>query len=160
MTSFIPDLTHQNISYYFLPMAWVVAFMPRIYAANTYHAATRKHLDQRAPRQWSQTVAQEAALDAKTKGRITRAEAAQANGFENLGLFAAAITAGNSSGVSAGMMNGLGGAWLVSRFVYNHIYIFNDVVPPAARGITYMFGVGMCMMMFVLAGQTLSSGSV
>ncbi|OTA35404.1 hypothetical protein BTJ68_03204 [Hortaea werneckii EXF-2000] len=148
MTSFIPDLTHQNISYYFLPMAWVIAFMPRIYAANTYNAATNKHLDQRAPRQWSQTVAQEAALDAKTKGRITRAEAAQANGFENLGLFAAAITAGNSS------------AWLVSRFVYNHIYIFNDVVPPAARGITYMFGVGMCMMMFVLAGQNLSSGSV
>ena len=160
MAAYLPDLTRDNISFYFIPAAWILAFMPRIYAANTYNAATKKHLDTRAPRQWSKTVSEEQGLDSKTKGRIMRAEAAQANGFENLGLFAAAITAGNAAGLSPSVCNGLGLAWLGSRFVYNHIYIFNDVVPAAARGLTYTAGVAMLMALFVMSGNKMRSSLI
>ncbi|TKA32015.1 hypothetical protein B0A50_01261 [Salinomyces thailandicus] len=158
MASYLPDLARDNISFYFVPAAWVLAMMPRFYAVSTYRAATKKSLDNNAVREWSKTVSNDQALDSTTKGRILRAEAAQANGFENLGLFAAAIAAGNAAGLSPSLMNGLGGAWLASRFAYNHIYIYNDIVPSAARSLTYISGMGMCMAMFVMAGNKMRSG--
>lgn len=152
MTSYLPNLAHDNLSYYLIPAAWVVAIMPRFYAASTYQKATNKAMDTRAVRDFPKQVADDAGCDSKTKGRVIRAEAAQANGFENLGIFAAAVVAGNVGGLSPGMLNGLGLGYVVSRVVYNHIYIFNDVVPPAARTGAYFVGLGMMFAMFVQAG--------
>ena len=155
MASYIPDLARTNISLYTVPAAWVVAFMPRVWAIRTYTAATKK--DTKAislqPRDFSKIATNDQALDAKTRDRIIRAEAAQANGFENFGLFAAAVVAGNMAGLEVGTMNGLTIAYLVSRVVYNHIYIFNDLVPSQARSVTFLGGVGICMAMFVQAGN-------
>ncbi|KAK3110073.1 hypothetical protein LTR53_016012, partial [Teratosphaeriaceae sp. CCFEE 6253] len=83
--------------------------------------------------------------------------AAIANSFENLGLFAAAVTAGNAAGLAPGTMNGLSLGYVAVRFAYNHIYIFNDVVPPIARTLSYFAGVGCCMAMFVQAGMAFNS---
>lgn len=155
MTSYLPNLAHDNISLYLIPAAWLVAFMPRIYALSAYTAATKKDTKAIAlqPRDFSKMALDDQAIDAKTKGRIVRAEAAQANGFENLGLFASAVAAGNAAGLDASVLNGLGVAYLVSRVVYNHIYIFNDLVPSQARTVTFLGGVGMCMALFVQAGN-------
>lgn len=62
-------------------------------------------------------------IDAATKAKITRAAGAQANGFENLPLFAAAVVAGNAARLDVGTLNGLCVGYLVSRVAYNLIYI-------------------------------------
>lgn len=52
-----------------------------------------------------------------------RAESAQQNGFENLGLFAAAVVIGNVANLSNSTLNTLSGAYLASRVVYNYLYL-------------------------------------
>ena len=60
------------------------------------------------------------------KNKVIRSEAAHFNGFENLGLFAAAVTAGNIAGLDNSMLNYLSVGYLASRIAYNYIYIHND----------------------------------
>jgi len=157
MASYLPDLSRDNISFYLIPAAWAIALMPRVFAANTYKKASNKDMNTLQPRDFVKNVLEDQSVDSKTKGRIVRAEAAQANGFENLGLFAAAVAAGNAARLDASVMNGLSIGYVVSRFIYNHIYIFNDIVPPVVRSLTYMGGVGMCMALFVQAGTAMKN---
>ena len=63
------------------------------------------------------------------------------------------MTAGNAAGLPAARMNALSIGYVAVRFVYNHIYIFNDLVPAAARSIAYFGGVGCCFALFIQAGQ-------
>lgn len=56
---------------------------------------------------------------------ITRAESAQQNGFENVGLFAAAVVAGNIAKLDNSTLNILSGGYILSRIAYNYIYITN-----------------------------------
>ncbi|KAK4541184.1 hypothetical protein LTR36_008258 [Oleoguttula mirabilis] len=155
MASYLPNLARDNISLYTIPIAWIVAIMPRFYALSTYTAATNKSNKPIAlqPRDFSKIAADEQGLDNKTRQRIIRAEAAQANGFENLGLFAAAVAAGNAAGLEASTLNGVAIAYIVSRVVYNHVYIYNDLLPSQARTATFFVGVGCCMALFVQAGN-------
>jgi uncharacterized MAPEG superfamily protein len=60
-----------------------------------------------------------------TKDTIIRAEGAQQNGFENVGLFASAVVAGNIAGLDNRTLNILSSGYLASRAVYNYIYINN-----------------------------------
>lgn len=132
--------------------------MPHIYSSGEYTKATGKKLDIRNPRQWTQTIAQEPALDAKTKGQLLRAEAAQQNGFENLGFFAAAVVAGNMGHLSPSVLNGLSIGYVVSRFVFNHVYMFNETEFLAkCRSVSYIAGVGMCCALYVMGGRALNS---
>lgn len=62
-------------------------------------------------------------LSAATRATIIRAEGAQQNGFENIGLFAAAVVAGNIAKLDSGLLNALTGGYLLSRAVYNVVYI-------------------------------------
>ena len=50
-----------------------------------------------------------------TKEKIVRAEGAQQNGFENLGLFAAAVVAGNIVRLDNWTLNVLSGGYLLSQ---------------------------------------------
>jgi uncharacterized MAPEG superfamily protein len=109
------------------------------------------------PRDFSGDVVNDQSLDSKTKGRIVRAEAAQANGFENLGFFSAAVVAGTYSGLSPLTVNSLSIGYLVSRVAYNHIYIFNDLVPVPARTAAYFGGIGMILALYIQAGNNLKS---
>jgi uncharacterized MAPEG superfamily protein len=87
---------------------------------------------------------------------ISRAEAAQMNNFENLGLFASAIVAGNLAGLSSQTMNLLSGGYLASRIAYNFIYINNNTQAAAnTRSAVYMAGIGMIFTMFIKAGNAL-----
>lgn len=121
-------------------------------------------------------------LDAATKQRIVRAEGAQQNGFENVGLFASAVVAANSKSdffagdsrslqerntradpilqsvakVDNWTLNVLSGSYLVSRAVYNIIYINNESEGLAgARTATFLGGVGVIFTLFVKAGNAL-----
>ncbi|KAK0936604.1 hypothetical protein LTR29_011842 [Friedmanniomyces endolithicus] len=110
MTSYLPNLAHDNLSFYTIPLAFVVALAPRVFIANASKAATNKPASDKAkspPSSSDQTVSDDSAVDSKTKARISRAGAAMNNSLQNLGIFAAAVTAGNAAGVGAGRMNAL-----------------------------------------------------
>lgn len=86
--------------------------------------------------------------------RILRAESASSNGFEGLPLFAAAIVAGNSAGLSALALNSLTIAYIASRVVYNYVYIFLGGNRKIAgfRTPIWFVGIGSIMTLFVKAG--------
>lgn len=73
-------------------------------------------------------------------------------------MFAAAVTAGNSSGVSALIMNVLSISWLASRVWYTYVYIWQQETEKLAFGQSplrfkvWSVGMTICLSMFVLAG--------
>ena len=81
---------------YTVPAAWVLSLLPHVYAINLHDSKSPKEkFDICSPRQLTPSLNANQALDQETKARIIRAEAAQANGFENIGFFAAAVVAAN-----------------------------------------------------------------
>ncbi|TVY12990.1 hypothetical protein LARI1_G008445 [Lachnellula arida] len=77
--------TTRNFSFYAPPVAWVIAFIPTL-------AIISKTFDNRSPRTYVKSLEADQTLD--------KAARAQSNGFENVGLFASAVGAGNLSGRS------------------------------------------------------------
>lgn len=151
MTSFLNITT--NYSLYSVPVAYAFSLMPHVFAMQTYQKSAKKAFPIKQPRGFEAMVESDQSIDSKTKNRILRAQAAHTNGMENVGLYAAAVVAGNAAGVDSWWLNGLSIGYLVSRFVYNHIYIYNDLVPGEVRTATYFGGLGMIMGLFVLAGN-------
>jgi len=87
---------------------------------------------------------------------IIRCEGAQSNGFENLAFFATGVLAGNLAGLPASTLNGLTGAYLASRVLYNFIYITNTSEAVAnVRSVVFISGVGLICTLFVKAGNVL-----
>lgn len=85
-----------------------------------------------------------------------RAEAAQTNGFENLAFFASAVVAGNLAGLPAQTLNTLSGGYLISRVLYNLIYINNTSKAIAnTRSVVFVSGVGMIFTLFIKSGNIL-----
>lgn len=153
MTSYLHT---QNLSLYTLPAAWFIALMPRVFAMRTFVTATGRGMDTTYPRGLAERAASDPALSSETKSRIIRAEAAQANGFENVGYFAAAVVAGNFAGVSKGWLNALSLGYLAARFVFNHAYIFGGTKGLAMlRTVVFFAGQGMVWTLFVMAGNRL-----
>lgn len=152
MASYLPNLSRDNISLYTIPAAFAIALMPRLWAASTFKASTGRDFNGVNPRLFAGECNALQNLDSKTKGRILRAESAQQNSYENLGLFAAGIVAGNAAGLTPATLNGLGLGYVGIRFVYNHIYIFQDLMPVPVRTAAFFAGVGCWMALFKQAG--------
>ncbi|GAB7357383.1 hypothetical protein MBLNU459_g8323t1 [Dothideomycetes sp. NU459] len=144
--------TTRNYSLYTIPAAWVLSTAPHIYAA----ALGGKRFDNRSPRGFTSSLKDDQTLDAATKERIIRAEGAQQNGFENVGLFAAAVVAGNYARLDNYTLNALSGAYLISRAAYNLIYINNvsDGMATARTGV-FFTGLGMIFTLFIKSGNAL-----
>ncbi|TKA37916.1 hypothetical protein B0A54_10518 [Friedmanniomyces endolithicus] len=161
MTSYLPNLAHDNLSFYTIPVVFIVALAPRVFITNASKVATNKPVSDKTkspPPSSTQTVSSDdSAVDSKTQARIQRAGAAMNNSLQNMGIFAAAVTAGNAAGVGAGRMNALSLGYVGVRFAYNHVYIFQDLLPPVTRTAAYMTGVMLCMAMFVQAGMTMNA---
>ncbi|OSS53327.1 hypothetical protein B5807_02651 [Epicoccum nigrum] len=144
-----------NISYFTIPPALILALLPRFYSGLSGPGA--KLFDRNNPRGFND-VLKTAELDDELRGRLLRAEAASANGFEALPFYAAAVTAGNAAGVSATTMNVLSAVWLVSRLAYNYVYIWHQATEILAPGQTplrfkvWSVGTMVCLSMYVMAG--------
>ncbi|PSS16500.1 hypothetical protein M430DRAFT_19488 [Amorphotheca resinae ATCC 22711] len=149
MASFF-NLT-SNYSLYTIPAAWVVALAP--------HAVTlalAKSIDKTAPRTYAKSLESDQTLDKATKAKIHRCEGAQTNGFENIGLFAAAVIAGNIAGLPAETLNTLSGGYILSRIVYNYIYITGTTEAMAsARTLAFFAGIGQVFALFIKSGNAL-----
>ena len=75
--------------------------------------------------------------------RYQRAEAAQQNGFENVGIYAAAIVAANVAKVPASTCNTAAAIYLASRVVYNMLYINTEKLSTSnLRTVAFLLGVG------------------
>lgn len=147
-------LTKTNISLYTLPISWILCLLPRFYAAQLYVSSTSKPLDLLLPRALAARASADPALQHATRDRIVRAEAAQANGLENVGYFAAAVVAGNVAGLSKGLINCLSVGYLLSRGLYSWLYVVGDTKGMAiARTGVFFGGQGLIWALFILAGN-------
>ena len=85
---------------------------------------------------------------AQLSGAGARAVAAQANSWEALGIFSAAVLALVISGVSLDSVATLALVYTLLRVVYIPLYIGNI---DALRSLVFIGGFGICMYMFYLA---------
>ncbi|KAH7370489.1 hypothetical protein BKA65DRAFT_522205 [Rhexocercosporidium sp. MPI-PUGE-AT-0058] len=137
--------TTRQFSFYTVPAAWLIAFLPHPYAVSL-----SKKFDNLSPRTYV------GSLQKDRTDLIIRAEGAQTNGFENLGLFAPAVVAGNLAGISAQTLNTLSGGYIVSRILYNYIYINNTSQAAAnLRSVVFVTGVGLIWTLFINSGNAL-----
>ncbi|KAF6233839.1 hypothetical protein HO173_008051 [Letharia columbiana] len=145
--------TTPGLSFYSIPIAWILSLVPHVFAVKTYEAASSRKFDNTQPRSLTNTVASDQSLSKATKDTIIRAEGAQQNGFENLGIFAAGVVAGNAAGLDAGYLNALSMAYIASRVVYNLVYINNTTLAVAnVRSVVYVGSSALIFTMYVSAG--------
>lgn len=139
MTSFLDS--NRSFSFYAMPVAWALCIAPHVYAITLYDRVSPvKKFDRINPRTLVPSLDMNQSLDSVTKQKIARAEAAQLNGYENVGFFAAAVVAANVTKVDLWWTNTMTITYLVSRVIYNIVYI-NGVKGPV-RGIPFYCGVG------------------
>ncbi|KAL1839035.1 hypothetical protein VTJ49DRAFT_1935 [Mycothermus thermophilus] len=152
MASFL-DLESTNWSYYSIPVAFVLCMAPHAYAV----ALAGKNYDISNPRKTEEICAKDEKMSKATLKRISRARAAAANGFETLGLYAAAITAGNAAGLATGRMNRLALTYVLSRAVYNYVYVVlqDNARLAAVRPLVWGVGIAVVMGLFVGAAGKL-----
>ena len=147
-------IAETNVSLYTLPVFWILCLLPRFYAAYTYTTSTSKPLDMLLPRALAARASADPALQHATRDRIVRAEAAQANGLENVGYFAAAVVAGNMAGLSKTVVNCLSVGYLLSRGLYSWLYVVGDTKTMAiARTGVFFSGQGLIWALFIMAGN-------
>ncbi|OIW33532.1 hypothetical protein CONLIGDRAFT_181326 [Coniochaeta ligniaria NRRL 30616] len=145
------DLTKAQLSYYTVPAAMILLYVPHTYAG----IKAGKNQDNANPRKTEEHLAKDDSINKVTKSRILRARAAHANGNETIGLYAAAVVAANVAGVEAETVNYLALGYVASRIVYNYIYVIaqdNSRVAPL-RSLTWVSGIGIIMTLFVKAGN-------
>ncbi|MEN9420473.1 MAG: hypothetical protein RI988_4094 [Pseudomonadota bacterium] len=85
---------------------------------------------------------------ARQQGYRARANAAQANSFEALPLFIAAVLVAQQTGVAPTTVDALAVAFVALRMAYIGLYVADRA---AARSLVWMAGVGVCVALFVLA---------
>ncbi|KAI0408687.1 hypothetical protein F4802DRAFT_360601 [Xylaria palmicola] len=143
----------QNYSFYAFPVAWFLAFLPGMYSKSLGGT----NYDIANPRRYADNVQKDQKLDKATKDKISRCEAAVANGQETLALFVASVIAANYAGVPVETINKLVAAYLASRVAYNFTYVFlqaNRGFAPV-RSLVWTVGVASWMTLFIKAGNRL-----
>ncbi|KAL2181539.1 uncharacterized protein P884DRAFT_326227 [Thermothelomyces heterothallicus CBS 202.75] len=148
------DFTSGNWSYYTIPAAFFLCMVPNAYATKL----AGRNYDIANPRKTEELCAKDTSLDKVTLQRISRARAATANGFETLGLYAAAVVAGNAAGLPTERMNKLTLAYLASRAAYNYVYVVlqDNARMAGLRSLAWLVGIVIIMTLFVSAGMTLN----
>lgn len=150
------SLLNTNLSFYTVPLAWVLSIIPHAYAIAVHDGVSSKKFDITQPRSLTASLDSNQTVDKATKDKIVRAEGAQQNGFENVGLFAAAVVAGNVAHVEPTLLNALAYGYLASRVVYNVIYINNTSwAMGQTRTAVFLSGIGCCFALFITAGNKL-----
>ena len=146
-------MTATNYSLYTIPVAYFIALMPRVFSMRTYQASTKKTFPYKQPRTFQSRVNADQSLDKATRNKILYAEAAHVNSMENIGIFAAAVGTANALGVDVYWLNAISVGYVIARFVYNHVYIFQDSLPLLVRTFFHHGAVVAYLALFVLAGN-------
>lgn len=156
MASYLPDLLNDNISLHTIPLTWCLALIPRMWARMKYTQAVGHDMDIRNPRDHYAAVSASTKVSPELKGRILRAEGAMQNHLDNIGLFAAAVVAGNLAKLSPQVLNGLSLGYFGCRVVYMYVYVRDETrVQAFVRAATFFSGLGCCFALFHMAGNRL-----
>lgn len=143
-----------NISFYTLPLSWIICLLPRLFAVFTYATSTGKPIEFGHPRNLAQVAGSDPALTSRTRGRIIRAEAAATDTIESAPYFGAAILAGTQLGLPVGLLNALSLAYLATRVAYINAYIFSETIAVAVlRALFFTIGHMIIWWLFILAGM-------
>ena len=112
-----------NYSVYAIPVYYVHTLYSHVYATRILKKANNGQGNNANPRSvvWKENVKK--AVPASTYARYERAEAAHANGMENLPLFMGAIILGNMAKLPASTLNAVAATFLALRFGYTFAYI-------------------------------------
>ncbi|KAK3180529.1 hypothetical protein K4F52_008120 [Lecanicillium sp. MT-2017a] len=112
-----------------------------------------------APRDFKQNIAGKSSLSDERKRHFLRAKCASENGYETLGLFAAAVTAANFAGVRSRTLNTLTWGYIASRVAYNVVYVRFGDVPGLhhLRSLIWSSSVIMSCTLFVMAGLNMNN---
>jgi uncharacterized MAPEG superfamily protein len=78
-----------------------------------------------------------------------------ANGLDNIGLFAAAVVAGNAAHLPTQLLNTLSVAYVVSRVIFSVAYVQNM---PKTRVAAFFGGLGCCFGLLLKAGKAFNGG--
>jgi uncharacterized MAPEG superfamily protein len=141
-----------NFSFYAVPVMWVLSMVPHFYAAYISAGGFKNS----TPRGYLAEI-QQKKEKTPTDHKYIRAEAAQQNGHENLPFFAAALLAGNYAKLPVKELNALAAAYLISRMLYNTIYVFNTSEKISnLRSVIYLVGIGINFTLFIKAGLALN----
>ncbi|KAK4167658.1 hypothetical protein QBC43DRAFT_311217 [Cladorrhinum sp. PSN259] len=151
----IIDLTSTNYSYYTIPAAFALCMIPSMYAAGL----AGRNYDIANPRNMLDTCAKDDKLDKVVARRINRAKGASANGFETIGLYAAAVVAANSARVDLVKLNKLTIGYILSRLVYNFVYIHlqDNRRFAGLRPLVWGAGIYVIIALFLAAGSALNA---
>lgn len=94
----------------------------------------------------------------KTKERVLRLSSASENGLENIGLFAAAVVAGNVAGLANETLNRLSMSYVAARVLYTVLYANNTTPTTAwARSAVFWLGQGLLGSLFIRSGRAANS---
>ncbi|KAK8063026.1 hypothetical protein PG997_015123 [Apiospora hydei] len=155
MESLVPQfLIEQNVSYYTIPTAMLMALIPRVATLGWYGRFFNAAYPRGLPDDIQLLPVN--AVSPRVRTRLLRADAAMQNAVENLPLFAAAVVAGNAAYLSAAELNACCCAYLVLRALYMAFYVFwqdNPAFPALTRTLVWLMGVAVEMYLFVLAAH-------
>ncbi|EIW65917.1 hypothetical protein TREMEDRAFT_74881 [Tremella mesenterica DSM 1558] len=156
--SFLGLSTTNNLSFYAIPAAWVLAIAPHFYAMALYNK-------ERAPGTPAWSFAspksnivniKSAKLSPSVEDAFLRAESANDNSFVGLPLFAAAIVAGNVARLPVDTLNAAAALYLVSRIAYSVLYVKGtNLLGGLSRTTAWLTASFTCLTLFVKAGNKL-----
>jgi uncharacterized MAPEG superfamily protein len=144
-----------NISYYTLPILWLLYLIPHLFARFIYTTSTGKHFDFFDFKALAPTAGSDPALPPHVRAQISRAEAVAADTAKCAPIFAAAILAGNQVGLSNSLLNALSLAYVLTRVAYIDASIFCESIMMAVLQVILSF-TGHCIIctIFILAGMS------
>jgi uncharacterized MAPEG superfamily protein len=159
MTDF---LKKYNLSILAIPAYYTLAFLPHAYAINVATNTKPLTWDNSAPRSPAAKAAIKEKISEEQYGRYERAEAASANAYENLPLFASAVIVANAAGLKRDGPFGLDafiGAWFGARILHTLSYILiTDPTTSFLRTGIWASSVGLCFGVFGQAARVLNRG--
>ncbi|GAA6041920.1 hypothetical protein JCM8097_000221 [Rhodosporidiobolus ruineniae] len=146
-----------NYSLYAVPAVWMVGI--GTHCSAIFLSARSKEIppfDNNAPRAF-QAKMLELSKTSKDAAKFSRLEAAQQNIYENLGLFAAAVVAGNVARLPTKYLNFFAGSYVLSRIVYVALYANNTTRKLAAlRSISFVTSIGLIFATFSKSARALN----
>ncbi|CAO3571796.1 unnamed protein product [Mortierella alpina] len=135
-----------------LPIAAGLAYAPHFIKALIVVNAT-KRWNNINPRGQVEKV--ESKLSASAAAMAKRAESAHSNGLETLPIFYGAVLAALHAGIPRDFVSYYSGMFLVTRAMYNVIYILNtDRITALARSTVWGAGIYSCLRLFLAAAST------
>ncbi|KAK4146173.1 uncharacterized protein C8A04DRAFT_25989 [Dichotomopilus funicola] len=148
------DFASTNWSYYTIPVAFSLCMAPHLYSIKL---AGKNH--DLAPRKTEEHCAKDTTIDKQIVRRISRAKAASTNGFETLGLYAAAVVAANVARVPNARLNKLTVLYLLSRalYVYTYVVLQDNARAALLRVGVWFGGIGLIMALFTAAGKAVNA---